>query len=222
MTSDDTNRETIGATRSITRPRSVLVLALLLSLPWLWFSTSTVDFDGSALLSGFHTGGWFILGFPTAMMLGGVVGLVCCAVARRTNKGVGLGIAVVLSGILTVTAINGKRPSSRLPQILGDLNWDQIPIHRFIIRDSFNDGETTEGILGVSPQSFATITTQMGLNAVENQPADVVARLEASAEPVTGTLWSNRTTRVFYDDATERLYFSHHPRSAADTPMLGR
>jgi hypothetical protein len=192
--------------RRISRPLPVTVIGLVCFLAVNWISLALVDFNGTPSIAAFKTGSWFVPGFPFFLEFGIAYGMVFAFVGRLTNSITAMIALFAVSGVLAYKSAIWQLPDSRLPAILGELKDSRIIVHRFRTVDSFRDGMTTYGVLSVPPDLLAPILELRQLRASESKSLSVFAMIFDDSIPDAGTVYSNDRTRVFYDEATEKMY----------------
>jgi hypothetical protein len=174
----------------------VSALGIVLGLIAAWFSLSSVDYDGATDTTRFTSGGWFILGFPFVLMGSMAYGAAFAALARRTNSLLSVVVMVALSGYLTYTFAVWQLPSSRLREIVGEMNDPRVAVKRLQTRGSFNDGDTTYCVIALPRDLLPKVLERERLQAKEEQSLRFASVVAEGDLPSEGTVYSNDRMRA--------------------------
>jgi hypothetical protein len=177
-----------------------------------------MNYDGTHRWASLETAGWFTIGFPFACGMSLLSAVFVALLARKINRLIaGLALAFMLACV--IFAIRSALPEARLAAIIGERAAQSATIERLVIRDSFNEGETTWGVISGPAELLGLIAKHRSLELThEAWPdgrlrsffPDLFPELEMHEEnpkPEVGDAASDKRS-VFYRRAgTKKIYF---------------
>lgn len=183
----------------------------------MWLSTSGMDYDGTSVVAGFTTSGWFLFGIPIEAVLGLAFAAGFALLARKLRHVVGWSALLVAGGTMILLTFNSGLPQERLKRIVGADAAQAATIHRLHEFDSLNDGTTTYGVLSGSDGLFESIIADRGLKGSSRSPAMLFRPINVEETlPDTGEVYEDQLSAFYLHPDSGRIYF--RSRSRPPTP----
>lgn len=192
------NADTVTLPRLFSGKRFGLLTFAALEL-WMWFGMAGLNYERGSLFP-FTTAGWFILSQIFVIPFFGLLAWVTTLFFKRWPKVVGL---LVLGGLafLNGTAIHDALPRERLNWLIGPDIIRHAEIESLRVTDSFNDGETYNGILLIGAEFMAALGASPLFELVKRHPDEHV-RPEAA-----GTIYRSKRAELRVVPDGSRCFF---------------
>jgi hypothetical protein len=172
-----------------------------------WISMAGLDFDGTLRASSFTTAGWFGLGFPFIAGVGVAFAAFVANLARRRHAVIACLMLALALGLLLVS-LHPSRPANRVSAIIGESAAKHVIIERLRVADSFNERQTTWGIIS-GPQDLLDAIVQH--RSLEMSPQASLAPLRAmfpdDSLPEFGDVARDRRSIFYRDPGTGKIFF---------------
>jgi hypothetical protein len=141
--------------------------------------------------------------------MGAGCGLAAALIARKWHWSAGA-LAIVMLAALVVLASYASLPRTRLAAIVGRDLAEQATIHRFRVVDSFNDGETTFGVISGPEDWVDRLIRDRSLERVGRWPNGLHWAFPDSPLPSQAIVYAGEKGLFVQNPVDGRGYFEWH------------